>query len=84
MIAWQWINLPDQPRLGHLIGPGGSYASLPSGAQWLLSLSMLLGRLEVLTVLEREGRVVRIAAVMLPFVFAGVIHVRSQRASARR
>jgi trk system potassium uptake protein len=39
------------PGLGHLIGPGGSYALLPSAAKWLLALAMLLGRLEVLTVL---------------------------------
>jgi len=37
------------PGLGHLIGPGGSYAVLPSGAKWLLALAMLLGRIEVLT-----------------------------------
>jgi len=39
------------PGLGHLIGPGGSYAVLPAGAKWLLALAMLLGRIEVLTVL---------------------------------
>jgi len=39
------------PGLGHLIGPGSSYAVLPFGAKWLLALAMLLGRIEVLTVL---------------------------------
>lgn len=39
------------PALGPIIGPAGSYASLPDGAKWLLSLGMLLGRLELFTVL---------------------------------
>jgi len=39
------------PGLGPIIGPAGSFASLPDGAKWLLSLAMLLGRLEILTVL---------------------------------
>jgi len=39
------------PGLGPVIGPAGSYASLPDGAKWLLSLGMLLGRLELFTVL---------------------------------
>lgn len=39
------------PGLGPVIGPSGSYASLPDGAKWLLSIGHLLGRLELLTVL---------------------------------
>jgi trk system potassium uptake protein TrkH len=39
------------PGLGAVIGPAGSFASLPDGAKWLLSLGMLLGRLELFTVL---------------------------------
>jgi trk system potassium uptake protein TrkH len=39
------------PGLGSIVGPGGSYASLPDGAKWVLSAAMLLGRLELLTVL---------------------------------
>jgi trk system potassium uptake protein TrkH len=39
------------PGLGPIIGPAGSFASLPDGAKWLLSAAMLLGRLEILTVL---------------------------------
>ena len=39
------------PGLGPIIGPAGSFASLPDGAKWLLSAAMLLGRLELLTVL---------------------------------
>lgn len=39
------------PGLGHIIGPAGNYAPLPDGAKWVLSLAMLLGRLELLTVL---------------------------------
>lgn len=38
------------PGLGTIIGPAGNFASLPDGAKWLLSLGMLLGRLEILTV----------------------------------
>lgn len=39
------------PGLGQTIGPAGNFASLPDGAKWLLSLGMLLGRLEIMTVL---------------------------------
>lgn len=39
------------PGLGDVIGPAGNYATLPPGAKWLLSLTMLLGRLELFTVL---------------------------------
>lgn len=35
------------PGLGHLIGPGGTYHSLPDMAKWLLTFGMLLGRLEL-------------------------------------
>ncbi|BBP81900.1 Trk system potassium uptake protein [Pseudomonas tohonis] len=39
------------PGLGEVIGPAGNFSSLPDGAKWLLSLGMLLGRLEIITVL---------------------------------
>ncbi|WXL27321.1 TrkH family potassium uptake protein [Ectopseudomonas mendocina] len=39
------------PGMGPIIGPAGNFASLPDAAKWLLSLGMLLGRLEILTVL---------------------------------
>ncbi len=39
------------PGLGEIIGPAGTYASLPDAAKWLLSAGMLLGRLELFTVL---------------------------------
>lgn len=39
------------PGLGAVIGPGGTYAPLPDAAKWLLSFGMLLGRLELFTVL---------------------------------
>ena len=39
------------PGIGDVIGPAGSFASLPDPAKWLLSAGMLLGRLEVMTVL---------------------------------
>jgi trk system potassium uptake protein TrkH len=39
------------PGLGPVIGPGGNFAALPDAAKWLLSFGMLLGRLELYTVL---------------------------------
>ncbi|HCW0147814.1 TPA: potassium transporter TrkG, partial [Pseudomonas aeruginosa] len=39
------------PGLGPIIGPAGNFSSLPDMAKWLLTLGMLLGRLEILTVL---------------------------------
>jgi len=39
------------PGLGDTIGPSGNFKSLPDGAKWLLSFGMLLGRLELLTLL---------------------------------
>ena len=33
------------------IGPAGTFASLPDSAKWLLSAAMLIGRLELFTVL---------------------------------
>ncbi|WP_244266904.1 TrkH family potassium uptake protein [Polycladidibacter stylochi] len=39
------------PGLGPVIGPAGSFASLPDTVKWILSAAMLLGRLELFTVL---------------------------------
>ena len=39
------------PGLGPMIGPAGHFAPLPDGAKWLLSFAMLVGRLELFTVL---------------------------------
>lgn len=39
------------PGLGEIVGPAGNYGPLPAGAKWVLSAAMLLGRLELLTVL---------------------------------
>ncbi len=39
------------PGLGDTIGPAGNFASLPLAAKWALSAAMLLGRLELFTVL---------------------------------
>lgn len=39
------------PGLGHLVGPAGTFQPLPDAAKWILSLAMLLGRLEIFTVL---------------------------------
>ncbi|KYN90412.1 potassium transporter TrkH [Vibrio cidicii] len=39
------------PGMGDVIGPTGNFAPLPDAAKWLLSLGMLMGRLEILTLL---------------------------------
>jgi trk system potassium uptake protein TrkH len=39
------------PGLGDTIGPAGNFSSLPDGAKWILAFAMLLGRLELFTVL---------------------------------
>jgi trk system potassium uptake protein TrkH len=39
------------PGLGEIIGPAGNFSTLPDSAKWLLSAAMLLGRLELFTVL---------------------------------
>ena len=39
------------PGLGETIGPTGTFANLPTAAKWLLSFGMLLGRLDLFTVL---------------------------------
>ena len=38
------------PGLGKIIGPTGNYQPLPDGAKWLLSFVMIMGRLELFTV----------------------------------
>jgi trk system potassium uptake protein len=39
------------PGLGSIIGPAGNFSTLPDAAKWLLTVGMLRGRLEILTVL---------------------------------
>lgn len=39
------------PGIGSVIGPVGNYSSLPDMAKYILSFAMLLGRLEVITIL---------------------------------
>ena len=39
------------PGLGGVIGPAGNFAPLPDMAKWVLAVGMLMGRLEVITVL---------------------------------
>ncbi len=39
------------PGLGPIIGPAGNFQPLPDTAKWLLSIGMLIGRLEIMTVL---------------------------------
>lgn len=39
------------PGMGPIIGPAGNFSSLPDAAKWILTCGMLLGRLEILTVM---------------------------------
>ena len=39
------------PGLGPIIGPNGNFASLPDISKWILSLGMILGRLELFAIL---------------------------------
>lgn len=39
------------PGLGPIVGPSGNFASLPDAAKWVMAVGMLLGRLEIFTVL---------------------------------
>jgi len=39
------------PGLGPVIGPASNFSTLPDAAKWLLALGMLMGRLELFTVL---------------------------------
>lgn len=39
------------PGMGNIIGPVGTFKPLPDSAKWILSAGMLLGRLEIFTVL---------------------------------
>ena len=39
------------PGLGDMIGPNGNYKALPDLSKWILSIGMLLGRLELFAVL---------------------------------
>ncbi|MCB1418585.1 MAG: TrkH family potassium uptake protein, partial [Notoacmeibacter sp.] len=36
------------PGIGPVIGPAGNFATLPDPVKWLLSLEMILGRLEII------------------------------------
>lgn len=44
------------PGLGDMIGPSGTFQSLPDGAKWALSIGMLLGRLELFTIVVLISR----------------------------
>jgi trk system potassium uptake protein TrkH len=39
------------PGLGAIIGPAGNFLPLPAAAKWVLSMGMILGRLEFLTII---------------------------------
>ena len=42
--------------LGAVVGPTGSFATVPAAAKWILAFAMLLGRLELFTVLALFSR----------------------------
>jgi trk system potassium uptake protein TrkH len=44
------------PGLGPIVGPAGNFSTLPDGAKWLLSVAMLLGRVELFTVIVLFSR----------------------------
>ena len=39
------------PGLGEIIGPNGSFKDIPIFSKWVLSIGMLLGRLEIFAIL---------------------------------
>lgn len=39
------------PGIGDVIGPSGNFSSLPDSAKWILAFAMILGRLEMITVI---------------------------------
>ena len=39
------------PGLGETVGPAGNYSTFPDIGKWMLAFEMLLGRLELFTVL---------------------------------
>jgi trk system potassium uptake protein len=39
------------PGMGDIIGPKGNFAPLPDLAKWVLSIGMLMGRLEIMTII---------------------------------
>ena len=44
------------PALGPIVGPSGTFQELPDAAKWLLAGGMLLGRLELFTVIVLFSR----------------------------
>jgi len=44
------------PALGPVSGPSGTYQTMPDAAKWMLSIGMLLGRLELFTVIVLFSR----------------------------
>ena len=39
------------PGLGTVIGPNGNFSSLPDISKWILTIGMILGRLELFAIL---------------------------------
>ncbi|NQV57822.1 MAG: potassium transporter TrkH, partial [Rhodospirillales bacterium] len=39
------------PGMGSIVGPSGNFENIPTAAKWFLSFGMLVGRLEVLTII---------------------------------
>ena len=39
------------PGLGNIIGPNGNFSQIPDISKWILSIGMILGRLELFAIL---------------------------------
>ena len=39
------------PGLGNIVGPASTFAELPNAAKWVMSLGMLIGRLEIFIII---------------------------------
>ena len=39
------------PGLGDIVGPAGTFQTLPNGAKWVMAMAMIVGRLEIIPVL---------------------------------
>ena len=39
------------PGIGDIIGPNGNYSNINNLAKWVLAVTMLVGRLEIFTIL---------------------------------
>ena len=57
------------PGLGSIIGPNGNFSQLPENSKWILSLGMILGRLELFAILT----------LFLPSFWKKMINIKKQK-----